>query len=103
MAHDAAGASENERVLSAYLEGRISVVEAVTYFVGLTDESNWPGIGVDLQSVDDETRIRAEELFRRIAWCKFTSADPAAEPEYSFDDMLRALGRAGHIDPESSV
>jgi len=103
MVNESTGASENERVLSTYLEGRMSLIDAVTYFVGLSDESDGPGIGVDFESVDDETRMRAEELFRRIAWCKFSGADPAAEPELSFEDMIRELERGGHVDPETSV
>ena len=104
MVNESTGSSENERVLSAYLAGRITVTAAVAYFVALTDESHAPGVGIDLQDVDDDTRERAEELFRRIAWRKFTGADPAAGPAFSFDEMLKAFERGGSDgDPEPSV
>ena len=104
MATEPPESSESERVLSAYLAGRLSVADAVAYFVALTDEAGAPGTGVDLESVDDDTRERAQELFRRIAWCKFTGGDPTAEPPLAFDEMLKALQRGGSAgDPESSV
>ena len=97
MTVDPASDGGEVHVLAEYLAGRMPLADAVAHFVSLASATGSAGIGVDLESLDDDARPRAEELFRRVVWCKFTGADPGMEPPLAFGDLLAAMRK-----PESA-